>query len=157
MINEYVVESARDETDRQDGHARPDAGEPNFLAMGPRTEAPGERTTEPVAPAGRSRPSSFRARGRKERSNALATPSSPPRRAILDLSDEREQARSLALKYLLQARRRAVFELLSSLGDATSPSEVRVGLWAAALLREGTHLPLRHVSRTERLDCAADG
>jgi hypothetical protein len=69
-----------------------------------------------------------------------------------DLSDEGERACSLAREHLLRARSRALFELLSRLSDAASPSDVRVGLRAAALVREGVRLPRQSISLTEPFD-----
>jgi hypothetical protein len=47
----------------------------------------------------------------------------------------------LAREHMLLASSRAVFELLSKLGAAGSPADVRVRLRAAALVREGVRLP----------------
>jgi len=52
----------------------------------------------------------------------------------------------LAREHLLLAGSRAVFELLSNLGAAGSPADVRVRLRAAALVREGVRLPSQRQS-----------
>jgi hypothetical protein len=75
-----------------------------------------------------------------------------PRRKIVDLSEERERAHSLAQECLLRARGRALFELLSGLSGAASPSDVRVGLRAAALVPEGVRLPHESTSSTDPFD-----
>ncbi len=77
---------------------------------------------------------------------------SQPRWTGVDSSEERERAYSLALEYLLRARGRALFELLSRLSDAASSSDVRVGLLAAALVREGVRVPRQLISSTEPFD-----
>ena len=52
----------------------------------------------------------------------------------------------LAREHLLLASSHAVFELLSNLGAAGSPADVRVRLRAAALVREGVRLPRQRQS-----------
>lgn len=69
-----------------------------------------------------------------------------PRGMKEELKEERERAYSLAREHLLLARSRAVFELLSKLGATGSPADVRVGLRAAALVREGVRLPRQRQS-----------
>ncbi len=62
-------------------------------------------------------------------------------KTCLHLDEERERAYSLARECVLRARSRALFELLANIKGAASPSDVRVGLQAAALVRESVHLP----------------
>jgi hypothetical protein len=49
--------------------------------------------------------------------------------------DEHLAAQRAACASLVRACERAHFELLSDLGEATCPAEVRSGLWAAELLQ----------------------
>ena len=53
---------------------------------------------------------------------------------------------------MLRARGRALFEVLSNLDGAANPSDVRVGLRAAALVRESVRLPEDPSSWMETLD-----
>jgi hypothetical protein len=75
-----------------------------------------------------------------------------PRGMKEELKEERERAYSLAREQMLRARSRAVFELLSGLGNATSPADVRARLRAADLVREGVRLPRQSTSPTDALD-----
>jgi hypothetical protein len=50
--------------------------------------------------------------------------------------EEHIAAQRAACASLVRACERAHFELLSGLGEATCPAEVRTGLWAADLLQE---------------------
>lgn len=69
-----------------------------------------------------------------------ATISAPPW-AETGPKEELEMACRLAREHLLRASSRAVFELLSELGTAGSPADVRVRLRAVALVREVVRLP----------------
>ena len=73
-------------------------------------------------------------------------------RAVVYLDEERKCAYSLAREHLLRARGRALFEVLSNLDGAANPSDVRVGLRAAALVRESVRLPEDPSSWMETLD-----
>jgi hypothetical protein len=74
-----------------------------------------------------------------------ATISAPPL-AGSGSKEELEMASRLAREQLLLASSRAVFELLSKLGAAGSPADIRVRLRAAALVREGVRLPRQRQS-----------
>jgi hypothetical protein len=59
----------------------------------------------------------------------------------LHLDGESERAYTLAREHVLRARSQALFELLANINGTASPSDVRVGLQAAALVRESVQLP----------------
>jgi hypothetical protein len=72
----------------------------------------------------------------------------------LHLDEESERAYMLARECVLRARSRALFELLSTINGTASPSDVRVGLQAAGLVRESLRLPKNRRTYADVIDYA---
>lgn len=130
-------------------------------AMGRAHRSVREGTTGPLAAGRGGYAPRFRPHGPpegKERLTAAATISAPTV-AENGSKEELEMAWRLAREHLLLASSRAVFELLSNLGAGGSPTDVRVRLRAAALVREGVRLPRQRRSTflTEVLAPLDDG
>ncbi len=102
-------------------------------ALDPQSKKDGKGAAEPLAAFRVGGASRIRALLPKEERQAM--------KHCDHLSEERARARSLARDRVLRARSRVLFELLSAINGTIKPSDVRIGLQAAALVRESICLP----------------